>query len=120
MSCGVGHRQGSNPLLLWLWYRPAAALVQPLAWELPYAIHVTLKRKKKKKEQTRLGNGLDKKVKEKNGDVSRLDCQGVESTLENQEFVEFQELPGGLMGEGSGTGTAVVQFQSVPDPFHMP
>ena len=24
MSCGVGCRCGSNPVLLWLWYRPAA------------------------------------------------------------------------------------------------
>ena len=23
-SCGVGHRCGSDPLLLWLWCRPAA------------------------------------------------------------------------------------------------
>ena len=38
MSCGVGHRCGSDLALLWLWCRPApAALIQPLAWELPYA-----------------------------------------------------------------------------------
>ena len=24
MSCGVGHRQGSDPTLLWLWCGPAA------------------------------------------------------------------------------------------------
>ena len=24
MSCGVGHRLGSDPALLWLWCRPAA------------------------------------------------------------------------------------------------
>ena len=36
MSCGVGHRCGSNQVLLW--YRPeAAALIQPLAWEPAYA-----------------------------------------------------------------------------------
>ena len=29
--------------LLWLWCRPAAAaLIQPLAWELPYAMGVAL------------------------------------------------------------------------------
>ena len=34
---------------LWLGWRPAAAaLIQPLAWELPYAGGVTLKKKKKK------------------------------------------------------------------------
>ena len=24
-SCGIGHRCGSDPILLWLWHRPAAA-----------------------------------------------------------------------------------------------
>ena len=45
MSRGVGRRWGSDLALLWLWCMPmAAALVQPLAWELPYAVGVTLKR----------------------------------------------------------------------------
>ena len=46
--------------LLWLWCRPAAAaLTRPLAWELPYAEGVALKKththqkKKKKKTQTK-------------------------------------------------------------------
>jgi len=48
MSCGVGHRHGLDSSLLWLWCRPAAAtLIQPLAWELPYAAGVALKKKKK-------------------------------------------------------------------------
>ena len=48
MSCGVGCRQGLDLMLLWLWYRPAAAaVIQPLAWELPYATCATLKRPKK-------------------------------------------------------------------------
>ena len=39
MSCGIGHRHGCDPALLWLWCRPAAAaLIQPLAWEAPYAM----------------------------------------------------------------------------------
>ena len=38
VSCGVGGRCGPDPMLLWLWFRPAAAaLIWPLAWELPYA-----------------------------------------------------------------------------------
>ena len=37
--------------MLWLWCRPAAvALIQLLAWELPYAAGVALKSKKKRKE----------------------------------------------------------------------
>ena len=42
MSCGVGHRQGLDPELLWLWRRPAAtALIQPLAWEPPFVSYKT-------------------------------------------------------------------------------
>ena len=37
-------------MLLWLWHRPAAAApIQPLAWELPYAVGTALKRQKEKK-----------------------------------------------------------------------
>ena len=50
MMCGVGDRCGSDPSLLWLWYRPAAAApIQPLAWEFPYTTDVTLKRKEEEK-----------------------------------------------------------------------
>ena len=50
MSCGVGHRHGSDPMLLGLWRRPAAAaLIQPLAWEPPYAAGAAQKRQKKEK-----------------------------------------------------------------------
>ena len=46
----VGHRHGSDPSLLLLWCRPAAvAPIWPLAWELPYAASMAVKRKKKKK-----------------------------------------------------------------------
>ena len=38
--------------LLWLWCRPAAvALIQPLAWEPPYAAGEALKKQKKKKKR---------------------------------------------------------------------
>ena len=46
MSCGIGCRCGSGPVLLW--HKAAAvALIQPLAWELVYATDVALKRGKK-------------------------------------------------------------------------
>ena len=49
MSCGVVRGRGLDLTLLWLWYRLAAtALIQPLAWEPPYAAGVDLKRPKKK------------------------------------------------------------------------
>ena len=51
MSCGVGRRCGSDLVLLWLWCRPAAAaLIRPLAWKLPYATGLALKRKEKEKK----------------------------------------------------------------------
>ena len=46
MSCGVGHRCGSDPVLLWLCCRLAAvALNLPQAWELPGVAGVALKSK---------------------------------------------------------------------------
>ena len=57
MSYGVGCRRGSDPVLLWLWYRLAAtALIRPLAWEPLYARGAALEKKKKKKKN--VGNKL--------------------------------------------------------------
>ena len=57
MSCGIGHRNGSDPLLLWLWHRPVAtAPIRPLAWEPPYAVgaaQVMAKRQKTKQNKTK-------------------------------------------------------------------
>ena len=47
MSSGIGRRCGSDPKLLWLWHRLAAtAVIQPLAWVLPYAAAAALKKTK--------------------------------------------------------------------------
>ena len=52
VSCGVGHRFGLDPTLLWLWYRLAAvAPMGPLAWELPCASGEALKGEKTKKRK---------------------------------------------------------------------
>ena len=64
VSCGVGHRHGSDPVWLWLWCRLAAAApTGPLAWEPPYAVGSALKRqidkklkKKKLKKNFKKGN----------------------------------------------------------------
>ena len=48
MSYGVGCRQGSDLLLLWLWRRPeTTALIRPLAWEPPYAAGAVLEMAKR-------------------------------------------------------------------------
>ena len=50
MSCGVGHKHGSDPQLLWLWCKPVAtAPIQPLVWELPYVAGAALKRQQQQK-----------------------------------------------------------------------
>ena len=52
MSCGVGHRYGSDPALLWLWSRPAAmAPTGPLACEPPYATGAALKMARKQENK---------------------------------------------------------------------
>ena len=44
LSCSAGHRCSSDMALPWLWPRLAtAALIPPLAWELPYATDETKK-----------------------------------------------------------------------------
>ena len=49
MSCGAGHRHGSDLALLWLWSRlAAAALIRPQAREPPHAASAALKRQKTK------------------------------------------------------------------------
>ena len=52
MSCGVGHKRGSDLALLWLGHRLAAvAPIRPLAWEPPYAASVALKSKQKNMDE---------------------------------------------------------------------
>ena len=59
MSCGVGHRHGLNPALLWVWNRTAAvAPIRPLAWEPPYAKDEALEKIKEKKDKKKLEHSV--------------------------------------------------------------
>ena len=54
MNCGVGHRPGLDPALLWLWCRLVVTVqIGPLAWEPPCLRcgPKTAKRKKKEKKE---------------------------------------------------------------------
>ena len=63
MSCGVGRRHGSDPVLLWLWCRLAdTAPIGPLAWEPPYAVGMALEKAKKKKERKKERNKASKQA----------------------------------------------------------
>ena len=69
-------------MLLWLWCRLAAiALICSLAWELPYAAGVALKRRKKKKKKER-----KKKKKERK---KRTKSEGWGQKQEAAELVPF-------------------------------
>ena len=70
MSCGVGCRCGSDPMLLWLWCRPAAvALIRPPAWEPPCAAGADLKRQTDRRKETNLRT---KDILYLRGDKNRL------------------------------------------------
>ena len=61
MSCGVGCRRGSDPVLLWLWCRPVAtAPIRSLAWEPPYAAGAALEKAKKKTQKTKPTNNRNR------------------------------------------------------------
>ena len=52
---GVGRRGSWDPILLWLWRRPAAkAPIRPLTREPPHAVSVALKKKDQKKRQLKV------------------------------------------------------------------
>ena len=56
VGCSVGQRCGSDPMLLWLWCRPAVvALIRPLVWEPPYAMGAALEKTKRRKEGRKEG-----------------------------------------------------------------
>ena len=48
MSCGVGHSRSSDPA-----FHRLVVPIQPLAWELPYAVGVALKKQTKEKKKKR-------------------------------------------------------------------
>ena len=85
-----------DPALLWLWCRPAAvAPIGPLAWELPYATGVTLKRQKKKgkKEGGKKGRKKERKRKmelmEKSCWVENGRLRYVQQAKKGKEETEF-------------------------------
>ena len=57
MSCDVGCRCGSDPSLLWLWYRLVATVpIGPLVWEPSYATGTALEKAKNKQTNKKTKN----------------------------------------------------------------
>ena len=74
MSCSIGCRCGLDLVLLWQWCRlAAAALIQSLAREFPYAAGMAIKRKKKKKKEEE-GKEKEKRVLECRQDSILTSC----------------------------------------------
>ena len=73
MSCGVGHRCGSDATLLWLWRRLAAtAPIRPLGWESPYDTEAALEKAKRQKKKK-------KKNREMDDVIDALDANGIKT-----------------------------------------
>ena len=94
MSCGVGHRHGLDPLVLWLWRRPAAAApIRTLAWERPYALGAVLKRPKKRpggiKVCLQVVSNMNYGKKESDGENIRENRDNEQS---KRIFQEYQNL----------------------------
>ena len=64
MNCGVGHRLSSDPMWLWCGFT-AAALIQPLVWELPYATGVAQNGQERQEERKEGREGGRKKGRRK-------------------------------------------------------
>ena len=85
MSCGVGHRHGSDLALLWFWYKPAAtAPIRPQAWKPPYALGAGLKKKTKRQKN---------KTKQNKKTTPPLSSSVLEDRLEENSRIKYRERP---------------------------
>ena len=117
MSYGVGHIRSSDPVLLWLWCRPAVVpLIRPLAWEPPNAVSAALKgQKTKKKKKKNTNNFLQGNGENVNtmcvSDKKRLlfRCERVLSSLFfPSEFLSFQDPVQSVYRWNKGKNTPVL------------
>ena len=80
MSCGVGQRCGSDPRC-YGWRPSATALIQFLAWQLPYAMGTALKSQKKRKVSH--APGLEELIPLKRLYYSKQSADSVQSLSNN-------------------------------------
>ena len=83
MSCGVGHRWGSDFTLLWLCYRQVATLQFDLDWEPPYAAGVALEKTERQKTKQ---NKQNKKQK------NSYNANKLDNLEETDKFLETYNL----------------------------
>ena len=89
MSCGLGHRHGSDPTLLWLWCRlGATAQIRPGAWEPPCAVGAALKgqKTKKKKKKRKKKNIRESRIKRLDTKLLVLVFKNI-NIMKNKDFI---------------------------------
>ena len=109
MSCGVGRRRSLDPALLWLWHRlPAVVPIRPLAWELPYALGMALKKKKKKKATGIKGSkkvrGQEKPKGRAGVDLGLAEWTELSPMVSNEGQIIPLPPPSQVLKMGDGTG----------------
>ena len=94
MSCGVGHRHSSDPVLQWLWRRlVATAPIRHLAWEPPYTTGAALKSKKKKKKVQATWISFNEKR-----NPTTQECKGLQQLSDAKMFGTLPKTMDGLFG----------------------
>jgi len=116
LCCRVGHRCGSDPVLLWPGYRLAA--VAPIGlpvWECPYAIGAALKKKKKKPNTACGGSAVLLSLCSTQQEVTARQQHRRKLNLHRADpLVEENNHPHGLLGAGDKCPTVPVGRTSHP------
>ena len=78
-------RHGLDSTLLWLWHGPAAAaVIQPLAWELPYAAGVALQKAHNNNNNSNNNNYDDDEKNTFYKALAAIDCGSPNASGQNQ------------------------------------
>ena len=73
MSCDVGHRRGSDLVLLWLWYGPTTTVpIRPPAWKPPRTAGEALKRQNTKRKEKKKKERKERKKERKKKELENL------------------------------------------------
>ena len=116
MSCGVGCRRSSDPVLLWLWRRlVATAPIRALAWKPPYAVGVAQemgkdkKRQKQTNKQKNKTQGVPGDLRAPSGERGERGFPGKHGVPDPSGPVDFAGAPGavgqpGVKGDAGAPG----------------
>ena len=114
MSCGVGHRLGLDPELLWLCHRSVAmAPIRPLAWEPSYPAGAALKSKKKKRKERKKKKVLGVLLRQSSLRIQHCHCCSLGLCFEGGQVNQWYRT------ESRNRLTRQLTFLKVPKPFKV-